>query len=201
MDYTDIESLKFALRGIDTVISTVTGPNQIALIQAAVAVRVRRFIPAEFEGPPRFRGVNDPLDRSRTLALQFLSQYSQQQLIETTTIVCGILYERFQPGGLHQSRMCLTSGFGREGDYMMNCRTMEAMIPAYDDPNVTICMTAAQDVARFVTKAIDIPQWPSELQMTGQRFFVRDLVELVKRLKGRLPTLTDRFQSPNICLP
>lgn len=76
----------------------------------------------------------------------------------------------------------------------MNCRNMSAKVPAYDaqnNMNVTICMTAAQDVARFVTKALDMPQWPAELRMTGQRVLVRDLVELAQRLKGSFTVLVD----------
>lgn len=186
VDYSDLKSLQFALRGVDTVISTVTGPNQIELIRAAVSVRVRRFAPAEFEGLPQLRPANDPLDRGRTLARQWLAHYRQH--IQTTTFVCGILYERFQPGGLRQSQMGRTSGFAGEGDYIMNCRTMAAQVPCYNannEPNVTICLTAAQDVGKFVTKAIDLPQWPLELRMCGQRVVVRDLVLLVQRLKGK----------------
>ena len=185
VDYRDIETLKYALRGIDTVISTVTGQTQIELIKAAVSIRVRRFIPAEFEGLPQLRNSNDPLDRGRTLARQFLQHYAQ--FIESTTFVCGIFYERFQPGGLQHTRIGLTSGLCGEGDYIMDCRNMHAKVPAYDADEkmtVTICMTAAQDVARFVTKALDLPQWPAELRMVGQRVLVKDLVELVQHLKG-----------------
>ena len=185
MDYTNSDSLKFALRGIDTVISTVTGPNQIELIKAAVAVRVRRFAPAEFEGPPQLRPTNDVLDRYRSVARQWLEYYSQN--IKTTTFVCGVLYERFQPGGLRESRIGLTSGFDGEGDYVMNCRSMTAQVPAFDanqNPNFTICLTAAQDVGRFVTKAIDLQEWPSELRMCGERVALKDLVATVERLLG-----------------
>jgi hypothetical protein len=185
VDYNDLESLKYALRGIDTVISTVTGRSQIELIKAAVSIRVRRFAPAEFEGLPQLRAPNDPLDRGRTVARQYLQHYAQ--FIQSTTFVCGIFYERFQPGGLQHTRIGLTSSMSGEGDYIMNCRTMSAKVPAYDaDENmtVTICMTAAQDVARFVTKALDLPSWPAELRMMGQRVLVKDLVETVQRLKG-----------------
>ena len=204
VDYNDIESLKYALRGVDTVISTVTGRAQIDLITAAVSVRVRRFAPAEFEGLPQLRAANDPLDRSRTLARQWLQQNAH--IIESTTFVCGILYERFQPGGLQQSRMGLTCGFSGEGDYIMNCRNMDAIVPAYDgsspnSSNVTICITAAQDVARFVTRAIELPRWPPELRMSGQRVLVKDLVALVQRLKGLLTSFTDSVLSPILRLP
>lgn len=186
VDYSDPKSLQFALRGIDTVISTVTGPNQIHLIKAAVSVRVRRFAPAEFEGLPALRPDNDPLDRGRSVARQWLAYYAQH--IQSTTFVCGILFERFQPGGLRRSSIGLTSGFSNEGDYIMNCRTMAAKVPCYDSrntPNVTICITAARDVAKFVTKALDMPQWPSELRMCGERVTVMDLVCAAERMKGQ----------------
>lgn len=189
IDYSQPETLHFALRGIDTVISTVTGPNQIPLIQAAVAARVRRFVPAEFEGPPQLRAANDPLDRGRTIARQWLSHYAQN--IQSTSFVCGILYERFQPGGLAQSQIRLLPGLNGEGDYIMNCRTMTAQAPAYNqnnEPNATICMTAAQDVARFVTHALDLTSWPSELRMHGQRIEVKDLIRQVEQLTGKLST-------------
>lgn len=186
MDYNAPESIIFALRGVDTVISTVTGLHQVELIKAAVAVGARRFAAAEFEGLPQLRSLNDPLDRHRSLALRWLSSYSQN--IQCTTFVCGILYERFMPGGLQQLRIGITSGFSGEGDYMLDCRNMHAQVPAYDvnnNPNVTICLTAAQDVARFVTRAIDLPEWPSELRMYGQRIAVKDLVATIQHLKRK----------------
>lgn len=194
VDYDDFQSITFALRGVDTVISTVTGPRQIELIKAAVTVGVRRFAAAEFEGLPQLRPPSDPLDRNRALARRWLSHYSQN--IQSTIFVCGILYERFQPGGLQQSRIGLTSGFGGEGDYMMDCRNMRAQVPAYDvnnNPNVSICLTAAQDVGRFVTRAIDLPQWPTELRMYGQRIAVKDLVATIQRLKRTLSRLALRY--------
>lgn len=66
---------------------------------------------------------------------------------------------------------------------------MSAQVPAYDEannPNVSICVTAAQDVARFVCKAIDLRQWPAEMRMSGERMLVKDLVALVQKLKGRM---------------
>lgn len=195
VDYRNLNNLTFALRGIDTVISTVTGANQVELIKAAVQARVRRFAPAEFEGPPQLRPTGDPLDRGRTAARQWLLHY--QQHIQTTVFVCGILYERFQPGGLRHSAMGVTSGFSNEGDYIMNCRAMTAEVPAYNarnEPTVTICMTAAEDVARFVTKALDLPHWPAELRMSGQRVQVTDLVALVQQLKGEHSRRGSRFR-------
>jgi hypothetical protein len=50
--------------------------------------------------------------------------------------------------------------------------------------DVKICMTALQDVGRFVTKALDLPQWPQEIRMCGQRTTVRGLLQTVAQLKS-----------------
>jgi hypothetical protein len=145
VDYNDADGLKYALRGIDTVISTVTGPNQIYLIKAAVAARVRRFAPAEFEGSPQLRPPNDPLDRGRTTALSWLRHYKGN--IEHTAFVCGILYERFQPNGLPQSLIARNTGIHGEGAYIFDCARMSAESPALNpsnQPDVTICMTSVR---------------------------------------------------------
>ena len=187
VDYSSFETLVFALRGIDTIISTVTGNNQIELIKAAISARVRRFAPAEFEGLPQLRPTTGPLDRGRAQARNWLSHYSQN--IQSTTFVCGVLYERFLPGGLRQFGIAVNSPIGLEGSYIMNCTNMYAEAPAYDSnnaPNVTICMTAARDVGRFVTLAIDMNEWPEELRMRGERVTVKNLVELAQYLKGKM---------------
>ena len=93
VDYSDAKTLLYALRSIDKIISTVNGPNQIELIKAAVTARVRRFAPAEFEGPHELRPTDDILDRGRRIALEWLAHYSQY--IQSSVFVCGILYERF----------------------------------------------------------------------------------------------------------
>ena len=187
VDYDDADDLKFALRGIDTVISTVTGPNQILLIKAAVAARVRRFAPAEFEGLPQLRPANDPLDRQRTNALSWLRYYRDR--IQHTVFACGIFYERFQPGGLPRSLIARNTGYHGEGSYIMDCARMTAEPPAFgssNQPDVAICMTSIRDVARFVTKAIDLQTWPLELRMCGERVTVHNLVILVQRLRSKM---------------
>lgn len=145
VDYNDADNLKYALRGIDTVISTVTGPNQIHLIKAAVSARVRRFAPAEFEGPPQLRPTNDPLDRQRTTALSWLRHYKSN--IEHTVFVCGIFYERFQPGGLPRALIARNTGYHGEGSYIFDVANMTAESPALspsNQPDVTICMTSVR---------------------------------------------------------
>ena len=185
VDYDNENSLGFALSGIDIVVSTVTGTPQLNLIRAAVRARVRRFIPAEFEGRPELRPANDPLDGQRYLARQLLYQY--QNYIQSTVITCGIFYERFQPGGLAAAGIGFTSRCSGEGAYMLDIRNMTAEVPVYspNNQNTEICMTSVHDVARFVVRALELEQWPSELRVYGERMTVLDLATLVSRLKGK----------------
>ena len=109
MDYDNQDSLDNALSGVHTLVSTVTGLNQVSLLSSALRVGVRRFIPAEFEGALDSRTQDDILDRGfygkhhiRT-TLQLCAGS-----IHSTIISCGVLYERFAPGGLRKSRLGLS---------------------------------------------------------------------------------------------
>ncbi|KXT10438.1 hypothetical protein AC579_7894 [Pseudocercospora musae] len=123
IDYGDIDTLRFSLRGVVyPIISMISGPNQIELIKAAVQARVRRFAPAEFGSLPQLRTANDPLDRSRTAARHLLAHHSQYS--QLTAFVCGVLHEKFQPGGLAQPRIGANTGLSTEGGYILNLRSV-----------------------------------------------------------------------------
>jgi hypothetical protein len=47
-----------------------------------------------------------------------------------------------------------------------------------------MCLTATYDVARFVVRALDMPQWPAEMSMCGERMSVNELVETIKICRG-----------------
>ena len=163
--------------------STILGEAQLTLIDAAVRAGVRRFVPAEFEGPPRLRP-NDMLDRGRRRALQRLDRYRNH--IESTIFICGIFYERFQPGGLAASTIGRTSCFSSEGDYMLDIRHMTAEAPPYN-PNggeAMICMTSVKEVALFVVRALDLDRWPPELRVYGERVSIVDLLNIVTDVRG-----------------
>lgn len=173
--------------GVDTVISTVTGNAQLRLIEAAVACRVRRFAPAEFEGQPGLRAQNDPLDRGKALALAHLQHY--RSYIQSTVFVCGILYERFSVNGMISHHIGVNTGYGNEGDYIVDVRNMTAeAAPVYDSANNLqyFCLTAAYDVGRFVVRALDMAQWPAEMSMCGERMSVNGLIEAIKTYRGMM---------------
>ncbi len=131
------------------------------------------------------RPVLDALDRGKSAALQRLHYY--QQYLESTSFVCGIMYERFQPGGMASLAIGLGCGVGGEGDYLMDIRNLRAQIPHHNAAGqvVSICLTSARDVARFVVTALSLPRWPSELRMCGERMSVYDVVRTAEYVRGR----------------
>ena len=168
---------------MDLVISTITGPSQLALIDAANEAEVRRFAPAEFAGSIQQRPLIDHLDRGHSAAIARL-QYLQ---LPYTILSCGILYERFGPGGAAHANIGRSSGGNGEGDFLMNVRTMKARIPhdMLGQP-ARLCLTSAQDVGKFVVAALEIPDWPTELRMCGERMSVTDLVQIAEDMRGML---------------
>lgn len=217
VDYEDHRALEFALRGVDVVISTVPGAIQCRIIDAAIRVGVKRFAPAEFEGRPAKRTTNSvdrSLDRGKAAVLAHLQNRRQQ--IESTVFVCGVLYERFAPGGLQHYNIGMTSPFQHEGDYMANVREMRADVPYSNSAGqqVAICMTAASDLGRFVVKSLDIRhQWPPELIMRGERMTTYELLGAIARVRGKAETAhfmyryganspnRTIFRGPSRCLP
>ncbi|KAI9873543.1 MAG: hypothetical protein M1830_000294, partial [Pleopsidium flavum] len=193
VDYTDQNGLRFKLAGVDTVISTVSGNAQLALIDAAASVQVRRFAPAEFEGPPALRPPQVLSPRDKNASLARLQQYAQhpQYGMKYTAFTCGVFYERFAPGGMAASAIGLGSGTSGEGEYLMDVRSMRAKIPYYNAAGevVHICMTSAEDVGRFVVAALDLPQWPEELRMCGERMSALDVVRTAEHMRGLIPPL------------
>ncbi|KAF2865163.1 hypothetical protein BDV95DRAFT_507945 [Massariosphaeria phaeospora] len=186
VDYNDPASIQHSLMGVDTVISTVTGNAQLRLIEAAVACRVRRFAPAEFEGQPSLRAQNDLLDRGRGAALALLQHY--HGYIQSTVFICGIFYERFSVNGMRSHRIGANTGYGNEGDYILDARNMTALAPVYDSSQnlASLCLTSALDVGRFVVKSLDMATWPQEMTLCGDRMTVNALVDLVQTCRGRL---------------
>lgn len=167
---------------------------ELQLLQACIAQSVRRFAPAEFEGRPSNRSANDPLDRGKKTILEWLDFYRQGSQIESTVFICGVLYERFGPGGLASHRLSLNTDLCNEGDYIINCRTMVAEAPVYNannQPGIYVCMIGAQDAARFIARAVDFTRWPREMTMAAERLTVNEITDAVVRVRGMFVTLPD----------
>ena len=167
-------------------ISLVSGAAQLALIDAAFNVGVRRFAPAEFAGSSLLRPAGDALDRGQSAALTRLYHYAARGMTYTV-LSCGILYERFGPGGTAAANIGQTSGNGSEGDYLMNVRELSAQVPLDSSGQPAIvCLTSAKDVGKFVVAALDLPDWPTELRMYGERRNVSDIIRVGEQMRSML---------------
>ncbi|MCJ1394878.1 hypothetical protein MMC18_007758 [Xylographa bjoerkii] len=184
VDYSNQGNLIFNLAGIDVVVSTVSGNAQLSLIDAALNSGVERFIPAEYGGSLSRRMPSDPLDRGQAAAISRLRQYEPQGMAHTI-FACGILYERFFPGGIGSVNIGQNSGASEEGDYLANIRTMRSQIP-YDASGrpAMISITAVQDVGHFIVAALDLPERPREFRMRGDRMNASDLVRVAEAMRG-----------------
>ena len=84
-------------------------------------------------------------------------------------------------------RLGVNSGYGNEGEFIADPRQMTSMAPIYDAANnlSSICLTSAYDVAQFVVRALDMPTWPSEMSMCGERMTVHALVETIRACRSK----------------
>ncbi len=194
VDYDVVENLRYALQGVDLVISTIPGAEQLNLIDAARRARVRVFVPSEFEGDLDRRPANDPLDRGSQSALQLLESWSQANSyrLRYTVFSCGIFMERFGPGGLQTHGMGGGSGMQGPDDYLVNIHEARAEIISTNLSGrpVRISLTSVYDVAQFITAAIELglDTWPKEFRMRGDSVTVQELVEACSNaLGGELP--------------
>lgn len=190
MDYDSQDDLRYTLRGIDLVISTVSGNPQIDLIDAAARSGVRRFVPAEFEGPPARRTAHDPLDHGKRATIDRLrhwSHHSRHQM-RFTIFSCGIFYERFANGGLAAMGIGASTGISAEGAYLMNMRsgTAEVVERTTSGQPIYVCLTSVHDLGRFLTAALDLglQHWPAEYRMSGERMTVSQLLQWGAAVRG-----------------
>lgn len=191
VNYDSQANLRFHLRGIDVVISTVSGIPQINLIDAAARSRVLRFIPAEFCDKLAGRPTYDPLDRGRAATIERLRDWARDNShrMQYTVFDCGVFYERFAQGGLASLDIGASAGLGGEGTYLMNMTTNTAEIIEYNSAGqpIWVSMTSVEDVARFVVAALalDPRTWPIEFRMQGDKKTVTEILRYVEVVKGR----------------
>ncbi len=206
MNYEDVENLRYTLQGVDLVISTISGNEQLNLIDAARRARVRVFVPSEFEGDLNHRPANDPLDRGSQSALQLLESWShsKSQRLRYTVFSCGIFMERFGPGGLQTYGIGAGCGIQGPDDYLVNIQEAKAeIIPTSSSGTpVRISLTSVYDVAQFITAAIELglDTWPKEFRMRGDSVTVRELVETCSNALGGQLSRHFSFPAPLLSL-
>lgn len=154
---------------------------------------VRRFVPAEFEGPPARRPRNDPLDRGKSAALERLRQWtrSPRYRMKFTIFSCGVLFERFARGGLASVGIGGSTGANYQGAYLMDIEhsTAEIIERTTAGRPVYVSLISANDVGRFVAAAIteiDLETWPSEFRMAAERLSITQTLQYAESIKGGL---------------
>lgn len=185
VDYQNKDALTFALRGIDLVISTISGQEQLNLINAAGQARIRYFIPSEFEGSlskrPAARA--DPLDRGSHAAISLLRQWSEgSSRMKWTAFSCGIFMERFHPYGLTGTLgIGGGEGVGYPGSYLVDVVAGVADYAPRDakGSSVKVCLTSVFDLVQFIIAAVDLgpSNWPNEFTMRGDKKSLRDIID------------------------
>jgi hypothetical protein len=182
VDYNNGDSLSYALHGVNLVICTFSGDEQLNLINAAAQSGVQFFVPSEFEGCLEKRPENDQLDpySHSSQARQLLRRWSRSSQMKWTVFSCGIFMERFLPEGLGHMSIGYGSNLANAGTYLIDTssHTAEYVEKNARGHTVRVCMTSVDDVAQFVVAAIDLgpANWPREFTMRGDRLSVRDVV-------------------------
>ncbi|CAF3562863.1 unnamed protein product, partial [Fusarium graminearum] len=182
VDYNDEENLSFALQGINLVICTFSGNEQLNLINSAAQNGVQFFVPSEFEGSIDKRPDNDQLypDSYSTEARQLLRRWTRMSQMKWTVFSCGVFMERFLPGGLGSMFIGYRSNLAMAGSYLLDTSsyTAECVEKNARGHTVRVCLTSVYDVAQFVVAAIVLgpASWPRELTMRGDRLSVRDVL-------------------------
>lgn len=196
VDYANAQELRYILKGVDLLISTVREETiQINLINAARHARVHTFVPAEFEGALAQRPTsNDSFDHGSSRVRHYLINSSspsppstnhhhtqhQGRPLQYTIFSCGVLYERFAPGGLGRFNMGHSANMWNPGDYLLNIETAQAEIVLRNAQGrpVVLSMTSVYDVARFVAAAVEIglDRWPREFRMRGDQLSLQQIV-------------------------
>jgi len=201
VDYHDTDNLKFTLEGVDLVISTISGAEQLNLIDAAGRARVHTFVPSGFEGSLTHRPNPDPFDNYSSAALEQLRIWSSSRntSMKYTVFSCGIFYERFARGGLSFHNMGGSCRLHYQGDYMIDVGLGTAEIPTENSQHrpVYICMTSAVDVARFVAAAVDlgINTWPREFKMRGARLTPQRILQYCNEVRQSTLSICSMFHS------
>ena len=191
VDYSDLDNLTFALQGIDLAVSTISGDEQLNLINAAGRARVSVFVPSEFEGTiARRPWQNDHLQRKSADALKLLRQWEGQSRMRYTVFSCGLFMEHFHPKGLGHLNIGHGSGVTGVGGYLLDVENATAEYVPFDSQGreVMVCLTSVYDVVRLFVAAIDLDPrtWPHEFTLRGDRLSVQDAVAVCGQvLRGK----------------
>lgn len=176
VDMTDVAQLTQACRGAACVVSALQGlrdvivDTQTALLEAAVAAGVPRFIPSDFASDYTKTIPGD--NRNFDLRREFNHHLDQQPAVAGTSILNGAFAEvlAYNPKllDLKQKRV----GFMEDADWQMDFTTMD-------------------DTAAYTAEAALDPNTPRYLRIASFQISSRELVKVEEELSGEKFELVD----------
>ncbi|KAJ7156510.1 hypothetical protein C8R43DRAFT_1065424 [Mycena crocata] len=175
--YSSSESLITALSDVHTVISAVgnrrSADAQLALVHAAVAASVVRFLPSGWSAVEG--GADDVVEL-----------YRPKQLV-LDALRCSPLHWSHPECGIFLNYLATpTEGIGplKPLKFWIDVENCKAVIPG--DGNQTLVYTAAEDVGKFIAKALDVEEeWPQALRIVGTRVTHNELIKIAEEIRGR----------------
>ena len=177
VDYTDAASLKLALAGVHTVIlahwnrdPTVFIASSLALLDAAVAVGAKRFVPSEFAA----HGLHDdPIEAYRPKAV--VADAVRKSGLEYTLFECGFFMNYLGTG---------SPGLGYMGAFSPLVDVANCTALFVGDGEYHIVQTHGEDVGKFVAASLDLDKWPEISRMAGDRKKVNEILALAEEIRG-----------------
>ncbi|OJI82976.1 hypothetical protein ASPTUDRAFT_31008 [Aspergillus tubingensis CBS 134.48] len=195
VDYNDTTQLTKALQEVHTVLSFITtqdDPGSTAqknLIDAAVQAGVKRFAPSEW--------ASSRLDYLDWYAYKGETRRYLQELNKDKKV---LEYTLFQPGVFvnylthpHQSARHLPS-IATPFDF-----AKRRMILVDGDDGTRITLTAVQDIARVVARAVEYEgEWPVVGGIQGSNISIGEFIALGERARGGLPFTIERVKAEDL---
>lgn len=170
VDMTDVAALTEALQGAMTVVSALQGLKNIiidaqgALLEAAVAAKVRRFIPSDFALD--FTKTTPGTNRNLDLRRQFHAKLDASG-IEWTSVLNGAFMDVI---------------IGRQ---MPLINDSWHLITHFGSVDQKLDVTTVPDVAAYTAAvAVDPNPTPKFLRIAGDTFSAKDLADVMTRLRG-----------------
>ncbi|KAI1149786.1 hypothetical protein F4825DRAFT_35716 [Nemania diffusa] len=182
VDYTSVESLTSALAGQDALVSTIATVavgGQLPLVDASVAVGVKRFIPSEFGINTRFLG-SEPIGtilQGKTKTLDYIHEKSKQNPSFTWT---GISTGLFFDWGLDHGSIGLDKTTKTATIYDSGNEPFQASnLPHIGKAIAAVLTHPEQTVNRYITIASFNPTQNQLLEivekLTGEKWTVNKL--------------------------
>jgi len=177
VDYEDHKSLVEALQGVHTVISSVfsldqeqLASSQLTLLNAAAEAGVKRFAPSEFAvvAIP-----NEPM-----------VLYRAKLVVAAAVVKSGLEYTQFQNGIFMDYFICGAKGVGYlyPFKFVIDVENCTATIPG--DGSAEVAFTSLDDIATFVAASLDLPQWPKQLNMVGEKLSYSQVLAIAEKVRG-----------------